>query len=375
MSVRQPTHAGTWYSDDGDILRGQLDHWLDQVPDHIEGLGTLPIQGSRIIIAPHAGYAYSGPCAAFAYKSLDLSLAKRIFLIGPSHHEYMRHIALSEFDAYATPLSDEPLRLDTELIAHLKTTRSATQPQARFESMSHSVDEAEHSLELHLPYIHRMLQRHLPSAPVSSYPPLVPMIVGSTSAAAEQALGSIIAPYLDDPGSIFIISSDFCHWGTRFSYTYYLPHTPFPKPALPLSYDKLPQPAVNMSEDSVKQEIASVSSGRPVRHTDTFDQGGLTPEIHDSISACDVACMKAIAYGDSKLFLQVLQNTGNTVCGRHPIGVILSALEQVLRVQKPVEDEGDIPTGRFYFIRYERSSEVTVPAESSVSYVSAFATL
>jgi MEMO1 family protein len=102
MSTRRPLHAGSWYEDDGTTLKAELDGWLAAVPDEIEQLGTLPIPGARIIIGPlvlpsftfslqkesfcpfflfeankgsHAGYAYSGPCAAWAYKALDLSKA------------------------------------------------------------------------------------------------------------------------------------------------------------------------------------------------------------------------------------------------------------------------------------------------------------
>ncbi|KMQ44072.1 MEMO1 family [Trichophyton rubrum] len=75
MSIRRHTHAGSWYSDHGPTLEAQLDQWLDLVPGKLEGLGKLPVPGARVIIAPHAGYAYSGPCAAFAYKCLDLSKA------------------------------------------------------------------------------------------------------------------------------------------------------------------------------------------------------------------------------------------------------------------------------------------------------------
>ena len=91
MASREASHAGSWYSGNRSSLTRQLDQWLGQVPDEIEGVGSLPVPGARVIIAPyvsvfifivgwcwfsrHAGYAYSGPCAAHAYKALDLSKA------------------------------------------------------------------------------------------------------------------------------------------------------------------------------------------------------------------------------------------------------------------------------------------------------------
>ncbi|KAL2216628.1 MEMO1 family [Thermoascus aurantiacus ATCC 26904] len=367
MSSREPTHAGSWYSGNGQTLTRQLDQWLAQVPDEIEGLGKLPLPGARVIIAPHAGYAYSGPCAAYAYKALDLSKAKRIFLLGPSHHHPLSTLALSQLTSYRTPLSDDPLPLDTELIAKLLSTKAVKQNGSTisFTTMSRAVDEAEHSLELHLPYIHRLLQLQHPDKPASQYPPLVPIMVGSTSASTERAFGSLLAPYLEDPTNAFIISSDFCHWGLRFQYTYYVPQAPTPGPTLPLSYDSLPQPSASL--ESVDETIESVSAGHSLRHRDRI--GRNEPAIHESISAFDMATMAAIATGKTDKFLDTIYRTGNTVCGRHPIGVIMAALEEVTAKS----EEGT--KGKFHFVRYERSSDVISVSDSSVSYVSAFAVL
>lgn len=75
MSIREAYHAGSWYSASGPALTEQLDEWLASVPDELPGVGQTPLPGARVIISPHAGYAYSGACAAWAYRSLDLSKA------------------------------------------------------------------------------------------------------------------------------------------------------------------------------------------------------------------------------------------------------------------------------------------------------------
>ncbi|KXX74573.1 Protein MEMO1 [Madurella mycetomatis] len=105
MGTREASHAGSWYEDDAGELSSQLDKFLDSVPATLDDSG-LPIPGARVIIAPHAGYSYSGPCAAWAYKALDLSAAKRVFVLGPSHTYYLRGCALTTFDKYATPFGD-----------------------------------------------------------------------------------------------------------------------------------------------------------------------------------------------------------------------------------------------------------------------------
>lgn len=92
MTIRPASHAGSWYTDHGPTLKKQLQGWLDQVDNNVNGVGNLPVPGARVIIAPyvsslilclsaddrtdsHAGYAYSGPAAAWAYRSLDISQA------------------------------------------------------------------------------------------------------------------------------------------------------------------------------------------------------------------------------------------------------------------------------------------------------------
>jgi AmmeMemoRadiSam system protein B len=231
--------------------------------------------------------------------------------------------------------------------------------------MTQSVDEEEHSIEMHLPYIHRLLQLQHPSTPTAQYPPLVPIMVGSTSAATEQAFGTLLAPYLADPSNAFVISSDFCHWGLRFRYTYYVPQAPKPGPRLPLSSEALPQPGLD--SDIVSESIESVSAGHALQRRDRISNQ--EPAIHESISAFDIATMSAITTGSAESFLHVIDRTGNTVCGRHPIGVIMAALEVA------TADNAADKQGHFHFLRYERSSDAVNVNDSSVSYVSALAVL
>ena len=227
--------------------------------------------------------------------------------------------------------------------------------------MSRSVDEDEHSIEMHLPYIHRRLQLEYPNTPTSQYPPLVPIMVGATPASTERAFGSLLAPYLEDPSNAFVISSDFCHWGLRFRYTYYVPQAPTPGPKLPLSAKSLPQPG-----DNIKNKIETASVGHQLSRRDRVHSN--EPAIHESISAFDIATMAAITTGSSEKFLDIIQTTGNTVCGHHPIGVIMAAIEVVVGKE-------DGKRGKFQFLRYERSSDAKDVSDSSVSYVSAFAVM
>lgn len=83
-------------------------------------------------------------------------------------------------------------------------------------------------------------------------------------------------------------------------------------------------------------------------------------------------CVAACEQGGLDRWLEVLRETGNTVCGRHPIGVVLAAIETLEEGGSVSAGEGK---GRFRFVRYERSSEVASVRDSSVSYCSGFAVL
>lgn len=248
--------------------------------------------------------------------------------------------------------------------------------------MSSAVDEAEHSAEMQLPYIHRLLQRLYPSQPESTYPPLVPIMVGSTNHATEATLGKILAPYIADETNAFVISSDFCHWGSRFGYTYYIPDAPSPAE----SANSLPG-GVSSSEQPIPGKL---SEGIEIRSGTKLESPG--PKIFESIAHADRACMCAIATGRHSEFLRVIRDTGNTVCGRHPIGVFMAGVEEIERVRASAQpapgsasamvsnrdvlgtqyEEG---RGKFNFVRYERSSDVESLSDSSVSYVAGYAVL
>jgi len=277
-----------------------------------------------LILFRHAGYEHSGPTAAWAYKSLDLSNARHIFLLGPAHVDRLSGCALSAHSYYATPFGN--LKLDRDIIEELQSTK-------KFAMWNKETEKDEHSLEMHLPYIYKMLSKQFTSK--DEFPTLIPILVAATSAASERMYGKILAPYLAKPTSVFVVSSDFCHWGLRFAYTNYLP-----KNGGLMTLDlKNPYP-----------------TNQP---------------IYESIGLLDKLAMEAIEGGKHQDFLNNLRETGNTVCGRHPIGVAMAALEIL-------EQEGKISgpdKGRFKFIQYKRNENVEDIYGSSVSYASAVAVL
>ncbi|KIR60173.1 AmmeMemoRadiSam system protein B [Cryptococcus bacillisporus CA1280] len=336
--VREATHAGSWYTSSRSGLHNQLSQNLSAV----KPISTLdydpPVSNAKAIIAPHAGYSYSGPAAAWAYAAVPTEKIKRVFLLGPSHHAYLPGVALSKFEAYETPLGDIPLDIDT--INELRATRI-------FSDMKSSTDEDEHSLEMHLPYIRLIFQERNDLK-------LVPILVGHPNASTSVKLSEALAKYWQDDKTFFVISSDFCHWGSRFACTPYYPNIP----AL-----VNPVPPVKSSTSSISRILT-----QPPELVKKFSSTTSNPDvpIWKSIEYMDHEGMDLLRKpgedGAVEKWHGYLERTKNTICGRNPITVLLNLVQFVYKDQQ-VKPE-------FIFVRYEQSSRCVTGKDSSVSYVS-----
>ncbi|KAK1762079.1 UPF0103-domain-containing protein [Phialemonium atrogriseum] len=363
--TRDDSHAGgknAWYYADPPTLTAKLDEYLEGVPDAIDGI-SLPVPRARAVIAPHAGYSYSGRCAAWAYKCLNLSAARRVFILGPSHHYGLPGCALTSFAEYKTPFGN--LVVDEDIVGELWDT-------GMFSEIPTWADVAEHSLEMHLPYLYKRLeQTH--GGDKDKWPTIVPILVGSTGMRAEKKFGNILLPYLKDPENAFIISSDFCHWGPNFEYYNYFSLTAAREmekrekaEAEAEERERAEGPDKTRCDKKTKRvkrcggelEPALVSYG-------VFPREKEDMEIHESIKMLDDQSIAAVETGIHENFLRNLKQTGNTVCGRHPIGVMMAAMEALNK-----ENLGG-PQAKFKMVKYDRSdSELKEATKSSVSYVS-----
>lgn len=282
------------------------------------------------LVVRHAGYTYSGPCAGWAYKVLDLSQAKRVFILGPNHSYGLSWCAATTFAKYETVFGD--LVVDTATVDKIVA-------EGDFEKIPAGADKREHSLEMHTPFLWKRLVQTFGSP--ADFPPIVPLIIGSITRQQEKRVGQVLKPYLQDPENAFIVSSDFCHWGPHFAYQRYAP------------------------------------TGQPDNLVDLQDRGvpypSSGPKIHQTIEMIDKHAMDAIETASHDSFADSLKLTKNTVCGRHPIGVVMAGLE-VLRAEQG-EQSGSHELGRFHMLRYERSNLVEQRDDTSVSYVSAYAVL
>jgi len=139
QTVRRSVIAGRWYPGTRQSLSRTIDDYLSHVEQPL-------VPGELIgLVSPHAGYAYSGQTAAYAYHQLEGQQVDTVVLIGPSHRAWVGDYAVNTEDAFETPLGLVPL--DREFIADLDALVGL---QAVY-------NDAEHSLEIQLPFLQRQL--------------------------------------------------------------------------------------------------------------------------------------------------------------------------------------------------------------------------
>ncbi|MEN8160665.1 MAG: AmmeMemoRadiSam system protein B [Myxococcota bacterium] len=186
MRVRAPAVAGLFYPGDADALRASVERSLAAVP--APPADEPPPQA---VIVPHAGYVYSGPVAAFAYRRVArlADRVTRVVLLGPAHRVFLRGLAAPGADAFETPPGVVPL--DRPLIDGLRDL-----PQVGVSDAAHA---EEHSLEVQLPFLQVVLRRFS----------LVPLVVGDASAAEAR---EVIERLVGGPETLLVVSSDLSHY-------------------------------------------------------------------------------------------------------------------------------------------------------------------
>lgn len=183
-SVRLPAVAGAFYSGTPEALQSQVVRLLASA-------GTVAPRRPKVLIAPHAGYVYSGPIAASAYACLlpYRDLYRRVVLLGPAHRVRFRGLALPAATTFATPLGEIALDQDA-----CRSVRSL--PQVCVSDEAHAL---EHSLEVHLPFLQKTLTRFT----------LVPLAVGEASS-GDIAL--VLDTLWGDEQTLIVVSSDLSHY-------------------------------------------------------------------------------------------------------------------------------------------------------------------
>lgn len=182
--IRPEAVAGMFYPRETEVLSRDLDELMRRA-------GAYEGNAPKAIIAPHAGYAYSGECAARAYSHLApaRSEVERIILLGPCHRVPVRGLATTSATAWHTPLGLIPIdRKAIESVSHL--------PQVGVSDAAHA---QEHSLEVHLPFLQKVLGDFS----------LVPFAVGGAKA---SAVAEVLEALWGGPETRIVISTDLSHF-------------------------------------------------------------------------------------------------------------------------------------------------------------------
>lgn len=189
--VRPALVAGSFYPADPKELTRMLDQFLAQA-------GPPPAEPIVALVSPHAGYPFAGPVAAWAYGALKGRKIERVVVVAPSHYEAFNFASVYDGTAYTTPLGQVPV--DQAFVAKLVALSPRIQRSERGHGMVEG--QGEHSLEVQLPYLQRVL---------GSFK-LVPIIMGTQDYELCRALGVALAKLVQGPETLIVASSDLSHY-------------------------------------------------------------------------------------------------------------------------------------------------------------------
>lgn len=184
VNQRPPAVAGAFYAGDATALTREVSELLEQV----EAPQDPP---PKAVIAPHAGFRFSGPVAARAYAPLAAARERieRVVLVGPSHYVPFRGLAASSAEQFTTPLGPVPVDRDG-------VTTALDQPGVRTLDAAHA---REHSLETQLPFLQQVLGDFR----------IVPLVAGDTT---PEEVGRVLEALWGGPETLVVISSDLSHF-------------------------------------------------------------------------------------------------------------------------------------------------------------------
>lgn len=186
MKVREPAVAGMFYPKEPNRLKEEIAYHYSAAEKY---LAEKNIFG---MVAPHAGYTYSGTTACYAYKSSEEGKHKTIVLLSPSHYEYFNGITIYNGDKYKTPLGE--IEIDMELSAKYTSSSSAIYKGAE----GH---RKEHGVEVHLPFLQMIFGEFK----------LLPLVMGDQNDSnINELCKSIVENFRDD--QLIIASSDLSHF-------------------------------------------------------------------------------------------------------------------------------------------------------------------
>ncbi len=193
QKIRPAAVAGAFYPADPQALSQMMDDMLAKAT-------PAPVDGEILAaVAPHAGYPFSGPVAAWTYAALKGHKYSRVVVIAPSHYVGFDFTSVYDGDAYTTPLGQVPV--DKEFA--LRLVKMSPTFQLSEKGHQATAEAPEHSVEVQLPWLQKILGNF----------ELVPIVMGDQSYESSRALGVALATMLhNDPGTLVLASSDLSHY-------------------------------------------------------------------------------------------------------------------------------------------------------------------
>lgn len=250
----------TWYVHNAGALNKQLNSYFALAEKYFNLTGTGQ---PRAIIAPHAGFAYSGLCAATAYQALlepgsgkpdsrKNRTINRVIILAPCHHQFYHGIALPDYTIYRTVLGDLPV--DKPAMRRLN--------KHELFNVYADVHLKEHAIEMQLPFLQKTIDDFT----------IVPLIVGKLTTDSMVKIAQELLQIIDEH-TLIVVSSDFVHHGKSYDYELFTEH------------------------------------------------------IMLSIRRLDSLAIQALATPSYEAFNELLINTNATICGQEPLKLLLTLLE------------------------------------------------
>lgn len=251
--VRKSVLAGSWYSANPEVLAATIDNLLNKT------VGKKPLKNPLMVILPHAGYQYSGMVAATGYNLIKNTQPDIIVIMAPSHHRYFRGCSTLGVDFYETPLGR--VRVEKQMARKLL--------ESYYFNTDSYAHRHEHAIEIHLPFLQRTFKERIKG--IGILPILVGEVDSEDAVKIAQALMNVVR---NKSRPLFIVSTDFTHYGIRFSYV----------------------PFSSRRKDVLIKKLREL----------------------------DYGAIETILKKDAEGFADYVKKTGITICGRNPIKIALS---------------------------------------------------
>jgi AmmeMemoRadiSam system protein B len=194
LDVRRSPIAGTWYEADPKTLKREVDGFMDAA--HLPALAGEVLG----IVAPHAGYYYSGPVAGYAFAALRGAKPDLVAVLAPYHQFHHSRLLIADHNGYETPLGT--VQISQEALGELEGKLSSVNGP----EISRISNDQEHSLEIQLPFLQQAL---------ASEWELLPLMVSTHDAKTCRAVAKALAEVLRNRRALLVASTDLSHYNEQ----------------------------------------------------------------------------------------------------------------------------------------------------------------